>query len=180
MEFQIEIIAVKQETKPTAKGSYQQLDVAYKRLDTGKIEGKKVMSFSNKDVFATLSAATNGNIFTVDSVKNEKTSYWDWVKVTASGGGSSQSSTSSSSRGTSSPKSTYETPSERALRQRMIVRQSSLANAIQTLSVNPGKDKLQIDEVIKVAENYFNWVMDTSQPSIPNLDIGSMDDDIPM
>ena len=177
MELQIEIINVKQETKPTAKGSYQQLDVAYKRLDNGKIEGKKIMSFFSKEVFGALSTATNGSIYTVDSQKNEKTGYWDWVKVTASGGSSTNTPVA---RGTASPKSTYETPEERALRQRMIVRQSSLSNAIETLSVNPGKDKLQLEEVIKVAETYFNWVMDTSQPSLPNLDIGSMDDDIPM
>ena len=176
MQFGIEVINVKKETKPTAKGSYTQLDVAYKRLDTGKIEGKKIMSFTNKDVFSTLENATNGTQFTVDSEKNEKTTYWDWVKVSPLSG---SSSSVTQGRGSSpTPKSTYETPEERAARQVMIVRQSSLAQAVATLSINPGKDKLQIEDVLKLADTYHHWVMQTEDKF--NMGFDDMQDDIPM
>ena len=69
MQFNIEVLAVTVETKPTAKGSYQQLDVAFKK--DGKTDGKKIMSFTNKEVFNTLQNAKAGDVFTVTSQKNE-------------------------------------------------------------------------------------------------------------
>ena len=75
--MKIEIINVQSTTKPTAKGSYQQLDVAYKNLDfQGKVEGRKIMSFTNKEVFATLSKATNGQVYEITRVKEGE--YWQW------------------------------------------------------------------------------------------------------
>lgn len=183
--MQIEIINVSQSTKPTAKGSYQQLDIAYKNLDfQGKVEAKKVMSFTNKDVFGTLSKATLGQVYDIDQVKVGE--YWQWTKAELVGAGnttnsgSQQNTTKASS--TPSPKSTYETPEERALRQRMIVKQSSITSAISTLSVNIGKDKLAVEEVLKTAERYFNYVMDKTDSKLmsDNFDISDMDDDIPL
>jgi len=176
MQLQIEIINVKQETKPTAKGSYEQLDVAYKRLDNGKIEGKKIMSFTNKEVFAILAKASNGSQLTVTSERNEKSGYWDWIGVQATTGGTTTSNPTPSKGVTASPKSTYETPEERAARQVMIVRQSSLAQAVATLTVNAGKDKLQVEDILKLADQYVSWVMQKDEP-MP--DFADMGDDIP-
>ena len=182
--MKIEIINVQSTTKPTAKGSYQQLDVAYKNLDfQGKVEGRKIMSFTNKEVFATLSKATNGQVYEITRVKEGE--YWQWSAAVLQGddgGGTNMTqSVSNASKPSASPKSTYETPEERASRQRMIVRQSSISNAIETLSVNPGKDKLQIEDVLQVASTYFDWVMANKTNASPDmaLDIGDMDDDIP-
>jgi len=174
----IEIINVQSSTKATAKGgTYTQLDVAFKNKTFGdKVEGRKVMSFTDKDVFATLSKATTGQQYEVDVVKEGQ--YNQWKKVTPMEQTSAASSGyATPNKSTPSPKSTYETPEERALRQRMIVRQSSLSNAIDTLSVNPGKDKLQIADVLQVATDYFDWVMQTDDPV--DMDIGNMSDDIP-
>jgi hypothetical protein len=175
MGFQIEVINVKQDTKPTAKGSYTVLDVAYKRLDTGKIEGKKIMSFTNKEVFGALSTATNGSMFNVEAQKNEQSGYWDWVKVQQANP-SSTTVANVPRAGTPTPKSTYETPEERALRQRMIVRQSSLSNAIETLKTDKVSPK--VEEVLSVAKIYFDWVMEKEQEKVP--DFSDMQDDIPL
>ena len=180
--MKIEIINVQSTTKPTAKGSYQQLDVAYKNLDfQGKVEGRKIMSFTNKEVFATLSKATNGQVYEITRVKEGE--YWQWSAAVLQGddGGTNMTqSVSNASKPSASPKSTYETPEERASRQRMIVRQSSISNAIETLKVD--KKVVAVDDVLQVAQVYFDWVMGNKTDSSPDmaLDIGDMNDDIPM
>ena len=104
MQFEIEVIAVTSSTKPTAKGSYIQLDVAYKRVDNGKVEGKKIMSFTHKEVFAALKDANNGSRFTVTSEKVGE--YWQWTGVTKGG---SVTTPTTATPATPTPKSTYET-----------------------------------------------------------------------
>ena len=75
MQFNIEIIKVKSETKPTAKGSYTMLDVAFTNLSSGKVESKKIMSFANKAIFDILSKSESDQKFTITTDKNEKTGY---------------------------------------------------------------------------------------------------------
>jgi len=181
MQFQIEIIHVATTVKPTKKGSYTQLDVAYKRVDTGKVEGKKVLSFTNKEVFDTLKDAKQGMVYTITSEKNDDTGYWDWTNTTQDNNSTNTQAVGAPSKGNPTPKSTYETPEERAKRQVLIVRQSSLSNAIQTLAVNPGKDKIQPEDVLKLADIYFDWVMENN-PKSKSKDIGfdDMNDNIPL
>ena len=177
--MKIEIINVQSSSKPAKNGTYTQLDVAFKNLTFGgKVEGKKIMSFTNKEVFATQQKATTGQVYEVTVEKEGQ--YNQWTKISLDGGTSTGLMTDGIPKANTSPKSTYETPEERANRQRMIVRQSSLSNAIDTLSVNPGKDKLRIEDVLQVAGTYFDWVMekeiiiDISNVGLPE------DDDIPM
>lgn len=180
MQFQIEIINVQSSTKPAKTGTYTQLDVAYKRVDTGKVEGKKIMSFTNKDVFGIMSKATQGSIYTVTSEKVGE--YWQWTTVESSSGDTSGGSTpvSTKTTGNPSPKSTYETPEERAKKQVLIVRQSSLAQAVEILSVNPGKDKLDLNDVLHLADKLVDWVMENNQTKVPSMSIEDMDNDVPM
>jgi hypothetical protein len=78
----ITLLSVDIKTVPTAKGSYQTADVAYKNNSfQGKVEGKKVMSFgATKDSFATLAQAQPGQTYEVQIVKNDK-GYNDWVSM---------------------------------------------------------------------------------------------------
>jgi len=173
MQFQIEIINVQATTKPTKNGSYVQLDVAYKKLADGKIEGKKIMSFANKDAYAVLSKATNGNQFTITSEKEGE--FWQWVKVEALSGASNTTESSAPSKGFVSPKSTYETPEERAKRQVLIVRQSSLSAAVGTLKTD--KKELDPQAVMELAGRYNAWVF---QEELPDMNFADMQDDVPM
>ena len=183
--MRIEIINVQAATKPTKTGkTYVQLDVAYKNLTReGKIEGKKIMPFQNPDVHANLQKATMGQVFEVTTVKEGE--YWQWSNVQEVAKGSNmepQTSAASSgyaSKGTPSPKSTYETPEERAARQRLIVRQSCLSNAVETLKV----DKKGVDptEALKLAERYVGWVFgEEAKVDIPDVGFDSMEDDVPL
>ena len=182
--MRIEIINVQAATKPTKTGkTYVQLDVAYKNLTReGKIEGKKIMPFQNPDVHANLQKATMGQVFEVTTVKEGE--YWQWSNVQEVAKGSNmepQTSAASSgyaSKGTPSPKSTYETPEERAARQRLIVRQSRLSNAVETLKV----DKKGVDptEALKLAERYVGWVFgEEAKVDVPDVDFDSMEDYVP-
>ena len=183
--MRIEIINVQAATKPTKTGkTYVQLDVAYKNLTReGKIEGKKIMPFQNPDVHDNLQKATMGQVFEVTTVKEGE--YWQWsnVQEVAKGGNmepqTSAASSGYASKGTPSPKSTYETPEERAARQRLIVRQSCLSNAVETLKV----DKKGVDptEALKLAERYVGWVFgEEAKVDVPDVGFDYMEDDVPL
>ena len=156
----IEVVNVSISTVPTAKGSYQVADVAYKNKSfQDKLEGKKVMSFSNKGVFDTLSKAGFGDVFEVTRVKNDK-GFWDWTSL-SSGTGSVDSAPSMAStgspppmKGTVTPKSNYETAEERAARQVLIVRQSSISSAVEFGAYNKLKDAREIIAIAKEFEAY--------------------------
>ena len=170
----INILSVSIETKPTAKGSYQQLEVAFKNLDSGKVESKKIMSFASKPVFDALSNAKAGDTFAITTAKNEKTGYWDWTAATQ---GVPGAVVSSNKTPTTPVKSTYETPEERAIKQTLIVRQSALGYAINTLS--PGaKSALLPDAVVSLAEQYVEWVYGNSPTDVAK-DIFDMPNDFP-
>ena len=148
----IKIIAV---SGPEAVKKYFTLEVNYKD-ENGKVAGKKLMSFTFPTVFNTLKAAQAGESYEVKTVKNDA-GYWDWTEVRKLEEGevvklsaTQQFAASSSDR--------YETKEERAYRQQLIVRQSSLSNAVQTLAV--GAKAIKAEEVIALASQYEQWVYD--------------------
>lgn len=167
MEFQISVIQVDRQTKPTDKGSYQQLELAYKNLGSGKLESKKIMSFVKPEsVFKTLNESKMGDVFTITSEKNEKTGYWDWkdAKQSAPGEGLSTKSVTV----TPSAKSTYETPEERAKKQVFIVKQSSLSAAINLLSIG-AKVPPSMDLIIQEAQKFTDWVLGETKVSLADM-----------
>lgn len=154
----IEVISVDVQTKPTAKGSYQVAEVTYKK--DGKVNGKKVMSFGNTaNAFKVISQASKGEFFEVTQVKEGE--YWNWtnvVKVDDNGGNAGASAPARSGPATNaSPKSTYETPEERAAKQVYIARQSSITAALKTLELQ--KSSPSREEVVELAAYYLDWVM---------------------
>lgn len=160
----IEIVANPVSTVPTAKGSYQVIDLAYKNKSfQDKLEGKKVMSFTNKDVFAALQKAQFGEIFEVSRVKNDK-GFWDWTAVSTGGSNpvptQAQQVAAPVKTGTVAPKSNYETSEERAARQVLIVRQSSVSSAVELAVANKIKDP---QEVIAIAKQFEDYVFGKDQ-----------------
>jgi len=156
----IQIIATAQETKPTPKGSYEQLEVTYKNLSyQGKVESKKLMSFgANAASFNILKSAPAGSQWEVTVVKNNA-GYNDWPTVVAASGAAAPAAAPSglsTNKAAIGPKSTYETPEERAQRQILIVRQSSVSAAVATLSV--GAKAVKPADVITVAKEYEAYV----------------------
>lgn len=158
--MQIQIVTTSVETKPTQKGSYQQLEVVFKNLTfQGKVESKKLMSFgAGANAFKVLSQAQSGNVFEVTTVKNDK-GYIDWTAVTQTTGEPAPAATTGGfvAKSTPSPKSTYETPEERAQRQILIVRQSSLSSAVALLTAG-AKSAPKSSDVISVAKEFESYV----------------------
>lgn len=176
--MQIEIIGVTNSTKAGANGrSYNQLDVAYKD-NQGKVVGKKIMDFTYKDTYNTLKSATSGQVYEVETVKNEKSGYWDWKSATLSTAFPSAQQIAPPSKGTPVGKSTYETPEERAIKQVYIVRQSSISNAIEVAKANKPKGGIEVNEILDLARAFESYVFDKDVPK-QETPFDSLPDDIP-
>jgi hypothetical protein len=178
------VIQVEVSTRPgkTPGTSFQQAEVAFKRFDTGKLESKKLMNFSQPHVFKAMVEARPGDVFMVNTAKNEKSGYWDWIdvkrdylpdgKVPEMPVQQVQAATQApvKKEGYATPKSTYETPEERAKKQVYIVKQSSISNAISLLSVG-AKTPPSSETILKLAQEFTDFVFAEKKEdlfSLPN------------
>lgn len=163
------------------KGKWKYAEVAFKGPD-GKMASKRVVSFgATEGAFKYLTDDTNpiakGEIIEVKSEKNAN-GYWDWISCGRPSAAAVASGTITQAVGKSVPKSNYETSEERAARQVMIVRQSSLSNAVAHL--NHVKKAYEVAEVIQVARQFEAYVLDTAIVSpTTSKSISDMQDDVP-
>ena len=178
----VEIVDVIREEKPSSngKGTYGALTVTYR--SNGKIAEKKLMSFANPTVFKYFEKAQKGDNVDVTSVKNEKTGYWDWTAIGTGGGGVGGEGTQTSTGGQAVGQTTrvtgsnYETKEERAVKQRYIVRQSSVANAISALAIG-AKSTPKSGEIVELAKVFEEYVF--ALPSALDMLVNEMGSDIP-
>ena len=163
-------------TKTSSNGKpYVQVEVAYKDLKQNKVASKKLMPFGEgAEVAKLMSEAKPGDVFQVKILKNEKTGYWDWLDAKQAAPGTEAMT---NNKATPTPKSTYETPEERAKKQVYIVKQSSLSAAIQLLSVG-AKTPPDAASVLSTAQKFTDWVFSNGSEQTPSQDLfdGSMDD----
>lgn len=146
--MQVTVIDVAQETLSAKNGrTFQQLVVSYKN-DKGMAQAKKLVSFANPDLFKAAKSWTKDQIINVKTVKNDKTGYWDWVGLE----GETVATSKESATPTRVTGSNYETKEERAARQVYIIRQSSLATAVDLLGQGASTDT--VIETAKVFETY--------------------------
>jgi len=166
----IKIVAVSTEMKTNAKGtSYKALTVDY-RDDSNKLSSKTINVFgAQKRTREILEEASPEQVYEVTAVKNNA-GYWDWTDARITTEQLGSTSTVSAAQASSKPQTNtsassggrgFETPEERAKKQVYIVRQSSLANAVATLSVGV-KSPPAPEDVIKVARLYESYVFDTN------------------
>jgi len=145
--------------------SYQSLEIAYKN-EQGQIQSKKLMSFGNADVFKAAQAWTKGEVVSLTTEKDAN-GYWQWTAL----GENSSPSTPLSAPARPAARTTgsnYETSDERQTRQVMIVRQSSLSNAVATLALEKNNTSTASSkDVIALAKEYESYVLGTS---ISNID----------
>jgi hypothetical protein len=170
----IEIQDFKSEYTKTAKGGYNTGFVNYVN-DRGESKTWKLMSFANPKVYDTLKSAVNGDRFDITTGKNDK-DFTVWADAQKLEGAVKGESVSPAKASTVRPTvSTYETADERAVKQRLIVRQSSLGYAIQVLA-NGGKSPPDKDAVKALADEFVAYVYDA-----PTLleDMVNTDSDIP-
>jgi hypothetical protein len=167
----ISILSATVTTVPTQKGSYQALELAFKNKSfQDKVEGKKIMSFDKMEgeTFKKLQSAPSGAVYTIGREKDEK-GYWKWTSVTegASAASTAPSQGASMAAPVATPKSSYETAEERAKRQVMIVRQSSLSSAIAAMK---DKGSLKPEDIIEFAKKLEAYVMGIEQQFAPDLE----------
>ena len=160
------------------KGKYKMGNVTYRK--DGKLGEKKIMSFGDAaEVFKYFEkgGAKKGDVLEVKTVKNDK-GFWDWVGV-GTGGATAQPAASTGGGNANPGRSNFETPDERAARQVLIVRQSSLANAIEYLKFNPKKVP-SVQEVVDVARFFEDYVYGKTTKPTDNGTLAEMEDDIPL
>lgn len=165
----IQIQEVTTERVAKGRGGYNVANVVY--TDGGKNFTKKIMSFSNPAVYETISKAQAGEQYDVTVTKEGE--YYNWTKIVKAGAASptSAGSTPNSGRVTGS---NYETADERKLKQLYIIRQSSIANAIEYLSKNPRPDRVfsSVTDVLEIAQDFVDFVYGEK-------DLVEMDSDLP-
>ncbi len=173
-----EIKEVQMVSKTTKTGKpYQVAHVTY-RDDQGKLAERDIMPFGTQSkVNNFLSGATPG-IYTVTLEKNDA-GFNDWINISQGGNNNVAETAPTNKSGASpSPRSTYETPEERALRQKYIVRQSSITNAIALFELDK-KRVPTVQDVIHVAKQFEDYVFG-KDVTTDSSDIHELADDIPL
>lgn len=153
------------------KGKYKEFDLAYKK--DGKIEGKKFLSFKYPEVYNALLNSKEGDEFEVTTEKVDN--FWQWTRLGATQGGNSVPEPTATKENTRPANrvvgSTYETPEERAKKQKYIVRQSSLTTALDFLIHNNPKTPITTDIWYSLADELEKRVFAET--------IADMKDDVP-
>lgn len=188
--MQISVIATSVATKMNKSNKpYQELEVTLKNLTFNKVESKKLFSFGAQEgAFKALSGAKQGDVFEVTVVKNPA-GFNDWTSCVQAAPGSVSEQTSAASSMHTTPagsintggksvqvKSTYETSEERAIKQRYIIKQSSLSGAINLLTVG-AKSPPTIASVLALADSLVAYVMETPE-QVVKQDLFNMPNDV--
>lgn len=161
-------------SKQGPKAAYSVFELIYKYGD--KTGNKNIMEFQ-KAAFAALKDAQQGDWFDVTTEKSADGKYTNWTAVspTTADATSSGPATSPSSGGKSTAASgntrgwNGETPEERAARQVMIVRQSSLATAVNLYSLKKDGGDFSEQDIIKTARVFEDYVFGKSNE--PDLEV---------
>ena len=180
--MQVNVVDVSNLNTHTAKNGrqYQSVEVMYKN-DQGQAQNKKLMSFANPAVFKAAQEWQKGDVVHV-STEKDTNGYWQWTAVggaddtTDTGGSSAPAAQGNAAKpATRVSGSNYETKEERAARQVMIVRQSSLSNAVATLGIEGSK--ATANDVISLAKLYEQFVL--AGKALETPDITNEPSDIP-
>lgn len=158
------------------KGKWKKAVVDFVNLDTNNNGSATVVSFGDtQKAFLTLTQASNGDSYDVKVVKNGE--YFNWVEAVKLGDVALQSAQNlKSANGTTSPRTTFETPEERAQRQIYIVRQSSLERSLEYLSLT-GDKKATVADVVNLAQQFADFVFN-GVPE-PEVDVQTIMKDVP-
>lgn len=154
---------------PTKQGNFEFLNVAYD--NDGKVGSRKIPSFKYPEVFKTLRYAKADEVYEVEAIKEGD--YWNWKSVAkADAAATPQKSAGASAKPVSSGQ--WETREERSIRQRSIVRQNAVGNAIMLLTAG-AKVPPAIDQVLEYAKTIEEWVNRTD----PIDELVGLENDLP-
>jgi hypothetical protein len=165
--MQVQIVNVDVEVgKPGPKG-WSKAVVDY--MVNGQNRKQNIMSFTNPQVYKDVTSGKfTGEAVEVSITKNAK-GYDEWAAIQSTNSTSAAPAAPQSGQATVSPASAtrvtgsnYETPVERARRQVLIVRQSSLTAALKFLEMQE-RPVPDTSEVLKIAQEFTDWVFDEGE-----------------
>lgn len=139
-------------------GTYKGAEIVFKDVN-GKVQTKNIHENGLKYAPAVkngLESLEPGDNFTVEMEK--KDDFWTWISI-KKGIEQEEKQKSTSQQSTTSKSTSWETAEERAARQKLIVRQSSLTNALAFL-VLKGKTQATEEDVLETATTFYNWVFE--------------------
>lgn len=165
MAFRVKIQEVNIETVTKGKNRWEKASVNY--LYQGQARTQTLMSFSNPDVFKTVKTLKAGDEIEIETTKDNN-GYNQWSRVTPASADSPASAKAAPAGKVIG--SNYETPEERKLRQLYIIRQSSIANAIEYLSKvhKDGEPAWNVNDVLNVAQEFVDFVYGQEDMAPPN------------
>ena len=171
--MQITVIDVGAPNTHAAKNgrTYQSLEVTYKN-EQGQAQSKKLMSFSNPQVFKAAQTWEKGTQVNVTTEKDAN-GYWQWTGLGGESTVAENKPAASNNNPTRVTGSNYETKEERAARQVYIIRQSSISSAIDLLK----DSKPTVEGVLQVAKQFEDYIFAEKKGVDAIVDL---DDDIPL
>jgi hypothetical protein len=152
-------------------GNYVKMQLGYVR--DGKNNSRTLVAVGKTtEVVKELAAnAKPGDIYEIELEKSKDDKFWNWIGATKE----EKQVKAEAAKTSYQTKSTYETPEERARKQVYIVRQSSIANAIEFLHCQ-GK-KFSPEEVMDIARAFVSFVFATSgQITVDEVALGGDQD----
>lgn len=162
MQFVIKSVEIENVVK--GRSRYSVAHVTYD--DRGQEKTRKIFSFSNPDVYATVQKLV-GQSVEVTIGKNDA-GYDEWKSVSTAASAPTPVAASGAAGVVRASGSNYETREERANRQVLIVKQSSLSAAVASLA--PGaKGALDPKTVLDRAQEYTDWVFSQDDGSIESM-----------
>jgi hypothetical protein len=129
--------------------------LAVNYISEGVTRTQNIVPFANPKVFSVLDDASVGDKFDVTITKNGKYDNWSAIGPV---GSFKQATPTTKVIG-----SNYETAEERAIKQRYIVRQSSLANAISYYNASLDKPTLHVKDIIDIAKQFEEYVFEPAE-----------------
>ena len=140
-------------------GTYKGAEIVFKDAN-GKVQTKNIHENGLKYAPAVkngLESLEPGDNFTVEMEK--KDDFWTWISI-KKGIEQEEKQKTTTQQSTASKSTSWETAEERAARQKLIVRQSSLTNAVAFLAIQPGTMSITEVDVIETATTFYNWVFE--------------------
>lgn len=154
--MQIKVLNVDVNDAGSGRNKYQIAEVLYDQ--NGDKKTFKIFSFVNPGVFKEMSNAKNGDVFTITTGKNDK-GYTTWESATSGAVESSAGVPTKSTTYGGSAGRDFETKDEREAKQRYIIRQSSLSNAIAVLTTG-AKTPPEAQAILDLSDKFVNYVFE--------------------
>lgn len=143
------------------QGKLKKMKIKYEA--DGKEKERTLVGIGDtKAVLETLSSASAGEVYDVALKKDGE--YWNWVglekldRVSGSSKASERVASGRETSGSNSYESRFETPQERAARQVLIVRQSSVSNALEYLKATRQGGEFDISDIFGAARMMEDFV----------------------